>query len=47
LRDRADASRAVAPLRRAPDAVEVDTTLLTFGEQVARIVGASRRALAD
>ena len=26
LRDRADASRAVAPLRRAADAVEVDTT---------------------
>ena len=31
LRDRADASRAVAPLRRAHDAVEVDTTTLSFG----------------
>ncbi len=47
LRDRADASRAVAPLRRAHDAVEVDTTSLSFAEQVARIVDAARRALAD
>ena len=47
LRDRADASRAVAPLRRAHDAVEVDTTSLSFAEQVTRIVDAARRALAD
>jgi cytidylate kinase len=47
LRDRADASRAVAPLRRAADAMEVDTTLLSFGEQVSQIVSASRRALDD
>jgi len=47
LRDRADASRAVAPLRRAHDAVDVDTTTLSFGEQVHRIVEASRGALAD
>ena len=37
-RDRLDASRPVAPLRAAPDAVLVDGTALTFGEQVAHIV---------
>jgi cytidylate kinase len=36
-RDRLDATRLVAPLRQAPDAVEVDTTHLTFDAQVARI----------
>lgn len=44
-RDEADASRAVAPLRRAPDAVEVDTTSLTFAEQVTRIVTRARAVL--
>lgn len=38
-RDRQDSERAVAPLRRADDAIEVDTTSLTFEAQVARIVG--------
>jgi len=38
-RDRKDSERAVAPLRRAPDAVVVDTTALTFEQQVERIVG--------
>jgi len=38
-RDRKDSERAVAPLRRAPDAVVVDTTALTFDQQVERIVG--------
>jgi cytidylate kinase len=37
-RDRQDSERAVAPLVRAPDAVQVDTTNLTFDEQVERIV---------
>lgn len=37
-RDRIDSSRAVAPLRKANDAVELDTTNLTFEEQVDRIV---------
>ena len=31
--------RHPAPLRRAPDAVVVDTTALTFEQQVERIVG--------
>jgi cytidylate kinase len=38
-RDRTDSERAVAPLRRAQDAVEIDTSRLTFEAQVARIVG--------
>jgi cytidylate kinase len=37
-RDLADSTRPVAPLRRAPDAIEVDTTGLAFQEQVDRIV---------
>lgn len=41
-RDRADSTRAIAPLSRAADAVELDTTELDFGEQVARIVDLAR-----
>ncbi len=37
-RDRMDTERSVAPLRMAEDAVPVDTTALTFDEQVERIV---------
>lgn len=37
-RDQADASRAVAPLRPAPEAVVLDTTDLSLDQQVARIV---------
>jgi cytidylate kinase len=45
-RDEADASRAVAPLRRPPDAVALDTSDLTFEAQVGRIVALAREALA-
>jgi cytidylate kinase len=44
-RDAADASRAVAPLRRPPDAVALDTSDLTFEAQVGRIVALARGAL--
>jgi cytidylate kinase len=37
-RDRRDAGRAIAPLQQAPDAVVLDTTALTFQQQVDRIV---------
>jgi cytidylate kinase len=37
-RDRIDSERDVAPLKEAPDAVRVDTSGLTFEEQVGRIV---------
>ncbi|MGH7560039.1 MAG: (d)CMP kinase [Gemmatimonadales bacterium] len=44
-RDRRDSARAVAPLRRADDAVELDTTTLTFEEQVGEIVRLARSRL--
>ena len=43
-RDRADSLRPVAPLVRAPDAIEVDTTRLSLAGQVDRIVGLARLA---
>jgi cytidylate kinase len=43
-RDRRDSTRAVAPLAQAPDAVPLDTTRLTFDEQVARVVTLVRQA---
>ena len=41
-RDRIDSEREIAPLRKAGDAVEVDTTGLSFEQQVERIVGLAR-----
>lgn len=41
-RDQADSTRSVAPLTRAADAVEIDTTLLTPAEQVGRILDLAR-----
>jgi cytidylate kinase len=41
-RDAVDSERAVAPLRRPDGALEVDTTGLSFEEQVDRIVSAAR-----
>jgi cytidylate kinase len=37
-RDRIDSSRAESPLVKMPDAVEIDTSNLTFDGQVAQIV---------
>ena len=41
-RDQADSTREVAPLRPADDAVPIDTTELTFAEQVGKIVALAR-----
>lgn len=41
-RDEADSSRAIAPLRRAEDAVDLDTSSLEFREQVGEIVALAR-----
>lgn len=41
-RDAADQTRSVAPLRVAEDAVRIDTTDLTFEQQVGQIVGLAR-----
>lgn len=42
-RDTADSEREVAPLKAAADALFIDTTHLTFDEQVERIVETARR----
>lgn len=44
-RDEADASRPVAPLKPAADAVLLDSTALTLEEQVGRVVELARRRL--
>jgi cytidylate kinase len=41
-RDRADSTRAVAPLRSAEDAIHLDTTSMSFAEQVQFIVDRAR-----
>lgn len=41
-RDHQDATRAHAPLKRAPDAVEIDSTALPIAEVIARIVARVR-----
>lgn len=47
LRDRADSTRAVAPLKPAPDAVVLDTTSLEFAEQVDQVVRRARKVFAQ
>lgn len=42
-RDSADSTRAVAPLKPAPDAVVLDTTSLSFAEQVDQILQRARK----
>ena len=44
-RDHGDTTRAVAPLRRAPDAVDVDTTKMTLDEVVAYMETVARGRL--
>lgn len=45
-RDHADSTRPVAPLRVADDAVRLDTTALSFEDQVTRIVALARPVFA-
>ncbi len=44
-RDQADSERSVSPLRPAEGALLIDTTRLSFEEQVARVVAAARERL--
>src|SRR5207253_6127185 len=44
-RDRADSTRAVAPLRAAADAVVLDTTRLSLEQQVQAVVALARERL--
>jgi len=46
-RDRIDSGRAIGPLKRAEDALEVDTSRLTIEEQVDKVTRFSRAALAS
>ena len=46
-RDARDRTRAEAPLRQAPDAVVVDTTAMSFEEQVRKIVALVRERAAE
>lgn len=45
IRDEADRTRAVAPLRKAADAVEFDTTPFTLDEVVEKMADAARKRL--
>lgn len=44
-RDRIDSSRAESPLVKTPDAIEIDTSNLTFDGQVAQIVQLAREVI--
>jgi CMP/dCMP kinase len=44
-RDRVDSSRAESPLTKMPDAVEIDTSNLTFSEQVSKIIGLAKEVI--
>ena len=44
-RDEIDSTREIAPLVKADDAVEIDTSDIGFEEQVARIVELAQRIL--
>lgn len=41
-RDRQDSERLIAPLRKAPDAIEIDTSALTIDEQTLKILTLAR-----
>lgn len=42
-RDERDSTRAHSPLQRAPDAIDLDTTDLSIGDQVDRVVALARK----
>ncbi len=44
-RDKADETRDIGPLKVANDAIRIDTTNLTFEQQVGQIVGLARRLI--
>ena len=47
LRDRTDSRRAISPLRKAADALVIDTTDMTIGEQVNAIVDKAKEIIAS
>lgn len=46
-RDKLDSTRETSPLRRAPDAIELDTSDLTIEDQVEFVVGKARKLIAQ
>lgn len=44
-RDRIDSSRAEGPLKKMEDAIEIDTSSITFAEQVAQIVHQAKKII--
>ena len=46
-RDHGDSTRAVAPLKRAPDAIDVDTSLMTLDQVVSVMETAARKIIAQ
>jgi CMP/dCMP kinase len=46
-RDRIDSGRALNPLKRADDAIDIDTTDLTFDEQVEQVVELARLKMSN
>ncbi|REG84758.1 (d)CMP kinase [Algoriphagus antarcticus] len=44
-RDRIDSSRSESPLKKMADAIEIDTSDISFDEQVAKIVHAARQII--
>ena len=46
-RDSIDSSRKASPLKKASDAIEIDTTNLSIDEQVDRIISEWRRKISE
>jgi len=46
-RDKRDRERTLSPLRKAPDAIEVDTTYLTIDQQVQRVVDLAKQRMSE
>ena len=44
-RDRIDSERAIAPLKKADDAIEIDTSTVSFDEQVQKIVALAKERI--
>lgn len=46
-RDKADSERAIAPLKKADDAVEIDSTKLSIGQTADMIIEMAKRKMSD
>lgn len=46
-RDKLDSEREIAPLKKADDAIELDTTSLSINEVVEKIMGLTREKISN